>query len=243
MTALQNRVEPSPNESSVIEFNSRQKPTANLTKGIGVLVALNKIQQALIEQGGIGKNQRTKSNNANFQYSYRGIDDLYNAISPLMITYGLICIPHVESWSSKQFLSSKGDITFKTFVLVRYTFLSTSDGSSFEASLAGESNDSGDKGLSKALSMAQKYLFLQTFSIPTETDHDPDRYPSEPMRTHVAPQLASLEFKNEVDSRMRTYNNKLCDVLKARGLDMATLTTDQLKGVYADFKIFIQQDK
>lgn len=244
----------------VVNFSSSSQPEYFLENGIEVLKAINAIQDELIQLGGIGKMQSTKPANSGysndksdkFSYNYRGIDDLYNAISPLMVKNKLICTPHIEHLAVNKYLNKYGDIVFKTCLTIRYTFISAIDGSRLQCVFAGEANDNGDKGVSKAASMAQKYLFLQSLSIPTETDHDPDRYTHDSLpadqnvsqpRTNKNNRLASIEFKNEVDEYMRQNNNRLCDVLKRRNIDMNQITHDELSRIHNDFKAFVAKSR
>ncbi|MNZ97226.1 hypothetical protein D3C78_1164520 [compost metagenome] len=97
-------------------------------------------------------------------------------------------------------------------------------------------NDTTDKSSSKALTAAQKYLFIQTFSIPTATNNpeDEQRHNQNNQPRHNI-RYASLKFKNHVDEYMRKNNNKLCDVVNSCGLDMEKLTHDQLRGIVFKF--------
>ena len=61
-------------------------------------------------------------------------------------------------------------------VLVNYSFIAE-DGSSVVATMAGQASDSGDKAVSKALSMAFKYLCFQTFLCGTDGDPDAEVAP------------------------------------------------------------------
>lgn len=228
-------------------FTTPRPPKYHLENGHAILAAMNAVQNEIIEKGGIGKDRKTDSKNADYKYNYRGIDDMYNALSPILAKHQVTCMPNIEASQVASYLDQYGKITFKTFVLVRYTFFSAIDGSYIEVVMAGEAQDKGDKGISKALSMAQKYLFIQTFAIPTNTDHDPDRYTSEavqPKNNHAQHQaqqrgqgerLASLEYKNKVDELMRPYNNRLAHVIKGMGITFPELTHAQLAQIEREF--------
>lgn len=251
-------------ESEIIVFTA-DKPQAFIpSNGMGVLRAIHLIQQDIILNGGIAKSRDTKSNNADFKYKFRSIEDMYNAISPLMVQHGIVLMPYLESGRMSKHVSKKGDVTYKTVVVMRYTLYCIEDGSFIETSIAGESNDKGDKGTIKAQSIAQKSFFIQCFCIPTATDSNTDNYNNDDVPHHhnQYPQqqgtrnqpnygnngqgqqqnnvrYASLEFKNKLDELMRKNNNKLCDVLRNRGLDMNTVTHDQLVQIKNEFKEYI----
>ena len=215
--------------NQVIEIKTEMQDQFDL-KSLNVLKAINAVHHEIINAGGIGKTQETKSNNADFRYNYRGIDDIYNVISPMLCRNNLICVPTVLSTRVEQFFKKNNDVVFKTLVVARYTFIHVEDGSNFSVVMYGEANDSGDKGINKALSAAQKYAYIQAFSIPTNTDHDPDRYPSdEALQGDPDNRLASLQEKNMADGFFKALINKpLIEVLKKKKIDINTITIGQL---------------
>lgn len=117
----------------------------------------------------IGKDRYNKMQS----YSFRGIDDVYNALQPALIKHKVFCVPTVKSVKREDGVSAKGTPLKYTVVDVDYEFTSAEDGSSIKISMSGEAMDSGDKSLNKALSAAYKYACFQLFCIPTESEsHD-----------------------------------------------------------------------
>lgn len=117
--------------------------------------------------GAIGKNRKNEQQ----KYSFRGIDDMYNALNGLMAEEGVFSVPEVQDIRREERVTKSGTALMYTILTVKYT-LYAKDGSSVVATLTGEGMDSGDKSCNKALAGAQKYLFLQVFSIPTEEPKD-----------------------------------------------------------------------
>jgi hypothetical protein len=129
---------------------------------------INQVQKELAEQG-ISKD-KTASTGGNGSYKFRGIDDIYNALSVIMAKHGLCILP---SYSNKQIIertSAKGNALFYTTIDGKFKFVSKHDGSFDTVDMVGEAMDSGDKGTNKAMSAAYKYACLQTFCIPTEAE-------------------------------------------------------------------------
>lgn len=123
-----------------------------------------KIMSSIIgDLGAIKKDQKNKFHN----YNFRGIDQVYNAIHPLLAQYKVFLTFEVLSHETVERLSKKQETWQYSTVKVLYKFIA-SDGSSVESISVGEGADTGDKSINKALSAAQKYLFLQMFCIPTE---------------------------------------------------------------------------
>lgn len=102
------------------------------------------------------------------KWKYRSIDAVYNALHPLLAKHGVFCTPTVLDIKTTPV--EKGH---RLILTVKYTFYAT-DGSSFEAIVAGEGADSGDKSVSKGMTYAFKYLLMQTFCIALESEKDPD---------------------------------------------------------------------
>lgn len=107
-------------------------------------------------------------------FKFRGIDDVYNALHPLMAKHKVFTVPEVVSKESTFETSQNGNKLFYERLMVRYTFFAD-DGSSFQATVYGIGMDSGDKAANKAMAIAHKYVLLQVFAIPTEDMADPDK--------------------------------------------------------------------
>lgn len=119
---------------------------------------------------GISKDRKNQQQG----YAFRGIDDVYGAISPLLAKHGLVIIPRGQGRTVTERETKAGGALFYTTVDVEFDFVSVEDGSKHTAKMFGEAMDSGDKSTNKAQSAAYKYLCLQTFCIPTEGDNDAD---------------------------------------------------------------------
>ena len=139
-----------------------------------VYVAINKIQEEMASIG-ISKDRENQQQG----YSFRGIDDVYGAIAPLLAKHKLVIIPRQVSRIVAKEPSKSGGVLFYVVVEVEYDMISSVDGSCHTARMPGEAMDSGDKATNKAMSAAYKYLCLQTFCIPTEGDNDTENHSHE----------------------------------------------------------------
>lgn len=128
----------------------------------GVTEALSKV--------GVGKDQT----NTFDRYKFRGIDDVYNALAPLLAKHKLCVLPKVLNREVTERTSQKGGALFYVTVMVEYSFVSAEDGSAHTVVSVGEAMDRGDKATNKAMSAAYKYACFQAFCIPTEGDDDAD---------------------------------------------------------------------
>jgi hypothetical protein len=133
-----------------------------------VYQAINAVQNELSKIG-ITKDRLNTQGNG---YKFRGIDDVYNTISPLLAEHGLCILPRVISRECVERSSAKGNALFYVTVEVEFDFVSAEDGSKHTVKTFGEAMDSGDKATNKAMSAAYKYAAFQAFAIPTEGDND-----------------------------------------------------------------------
>lgn len=115
---------------------------------------------------------KTRSNDSQ-KYKFRGIDDVYNALNPLLSKHGVFTVPKVIEERREERQSKGGGTLIWTILKIEYTFFAA-DGSSVTAVITGEGMDSGDKSANKAMAVAHKYALVQIFSIPTEDLNDPD---------------------------------------------------------------------
>ncbi|EMG5806160.1 ERF family protein [Yersinia enterocolitica] len=120
---------------------------------------------------GIAKDSR----NAQQGFQFRGIDAVYNALSPSLVRNGLVILPRITERTVSERATQKGGVLFYVVVKAEFDFVSVEDGSIHTVVTFGEAMDSGDKATNKAMSIAYKYAAFQAFCIPTEeTAADPD---------------------------------------------------------------------
>lgn len=127
--------------------------------------------QAELAKTGIAKSRKNKQGEG---YMFRGIDDVYAALAPLLAAHKLCVIPRVMQRDIAERQSMKGNPLFYVTVHAEFDFVSAEDGSKHTAATFGEAMDSGDKATNKAMSAAYKYAAFMTFAIPTEGDNDAD---------------------------------------------------------------------
>lgn len=138
-----------------------------------------------LAENGLAKNQT----NSHQGFKFRGIDDLYGVLQQALQASGVVMIPNLGTVERKEAPTSKGTLQFFTTAFVRYTFVSVEDGSSVEVYYAGEAADTGDKSLSKALTMALKYMAFHTFQIPLNGNEDGDKETAEDTAAPVLDQV------------------------------------------------------
>lgn len=106
-------------------------------------------------------------------FSFRGIDSILNAVGPALRTHRVVVLPLLEEVETTTVEVGKNRSRMAHVQLrVRYRFVAD-DGSSVDAVVPAEAFDSGDKAVSKAMSVAFRTVLIQALALPTN-DPDPD---------------------------------------------------------------------
>lgn len=138
---------------------------------------------------GIGKNKKNQQQG----FTFRGIDDVYNALAPALVKHALVILPRIVERTVTERTTAKGGVLFYVVVKAEFDFVSAEDGSCHTVTTFGEAMDSGDKATNKAMSIAYKYACFQAFCIPTEeTAIDADAQVHQPSPYITEQQAADL---------------------------------------------------
>jgi hypothetical protein len=147
-----------------------------------VLVAIHAVSKALSQEG-IAKARKNEQQG----FRFRGIDEVMNALAPLLVEHGLVIMPRILERTETVRTTKSGGNMYSVTVAAEFVFLAVADGSTVTARTYGEAMDSGDKGTNKAQAHAYKYAAFQTFCIPTEGSGDTDSDANTPEETVAAP--------------------------------------------------------
>lgn len=135
---------------------SAKEPTRTIFK------ALSAVQSALADQG-ISKDSTNSFDN----YKYRGIDQVLNALAPILAKEGVLIMPTVTAHAITKITTSQNKPMNHAVVTVDYTLYDVK-GDSIVHTAVGECMDRGDKAINKAMSAAFKYFLFQAFCIPLQ---------------------------------------------------------------------------
>jgi hypothetical protein len=161
--------------ATVLTNDDRAAPAAT---GPGKVYGAIAAVTAEMARDGIAKGRRNQQQG----YQFRGIDDVYNALSPVLARHRLCILPRVTERVVQERETRNGGVLLYVTVRVEFDFVSADDGSVHMVSTYGEAMDSADKATNKAMSAAYKYAAFQTFCIPTEGDNDADATTAEVTR-------------------------------------------------------------
>jgi hypothetical protein len=151
------------------------------------------IPAILADVDAIGKTR----NNQQQGYKFRGIDDVYNAIHPLLAKHKVFPTCEIISRELTERETKNGGVLFYVNIKAKYT-LWASDGSNVVTEAWGEAMDSGDKASNKAMSAAYKYALFQLLCIPTEAvDSEQETHDVAPKRTDVKPKSPAKQVAEQ----------------------------------------------
>ena len=170
------------------------------------------ITKIMEEVPAIGKEKLNTQQN----FKFRGIDDVMNALQPLLAKYKVFIVPQILEQIREERTSSKGGKLIYSICKIKYTFYAE-DGTFIEATTIGEGMDSGDKATNKAMAIAMKYALFQVFCIPTEEIKDPDdETPSESIN-----KSEEKIMEEELDMLVTEQEAKtVYAIMKQKGLDV-----------------------
>jgi len=183
------------------------------------------------------------SKNAQQGYAFRGIDQVYGALSPLLAKHGLCILPRVTDRQVAERQNRNGGTLFYTTLTVEFDFVASEDGSKHTIVTIGEAMDSGDKSSNKAMSAAYKYAAFMTFCVPTEGDNDADASTHE-----VAPRKPDLKLdprgdlgKNANPAEVAKYVKAFKDAMDADADEkvIALAVYDLHKQISANHELYI----
>lgn len=115
---------------------------------------------------------RKQQRNARQGFSFRGIDDVMNAVGPALRKHGVAVIPTRVDAGHERISLASGKGATEVRVGVTYSIIGPA-GDRIDGYSVGESMDTGDKATAKAMSVAYRTFLLQALTIPTD-DPDPD---------------------------------------------------------------------
>jgi hypothetical protein len=151
------------------------KPTTHAANGAPhVYQAICGVTAALAKEG-VSKDRKNQQQG----YAFRGIEDVQNALAPLLASHQLCMLPSVIERTCVERQTQKGGTLFYVTLRVRFDLVSAQDGSSHSIVTEGEAMDSADKATNKAMSAAAKYACILSFCIPTEGTEDADYHTPE----------------------------------------------------------------
>ena len=151
--------------------------------------AISQVRKAI---NSLGVSKDGEANGEGIKFKFRGIDSVLDAFSGPMADADLMIVPSYGPAVIDE-RPTRSSRTYHAQVVGSYTAVSLIDGSELKlGDFSGEANDTMDKAIAKAQSIALRQAYLQTFCVPLGPDMDPENtlhdMPAE--RQDAAPQAS-----------------------------------------------------
>lgn len=192
-----------------------------------VFIAIAEVREVI---NAIGLDKASEASGGGITFKFRGIDAVLNTFSGPMAKAGLVIVPSYSDLQVSTRKTRNGE-TFNSTVLGRYVLVSTRDGSTFPmGSFYGEANDTQDKSIAKAQSIALRQAYLQTFVVPLGAEYDPEASQEEepapaPAQQERAQSRSEAKSGQVADKLTAAQERILQQKLKNAGVNMDELTT------------------
>lgn len=182
--------------------------------------------------GELGAISKDKKKGSQLDYGYQGIDDVINALNPLMAKYGIVCHAHILSKTLERVeMQTKYGVKDAMLATVDMRYIFTDGEASVSTEESACKTDYSDKALTQAQSMAYKYALIRMFQIRTKDAIDPD----EPAKDYVpAPERQKETTKPQLEAPKISVQEKLDAfkaALKEAGLSYEKYTQNAEEGI------------
>src|SRR5262245_329089 len=119
-----------------------------------------------------------RGRNEFFQYDYATEADVADAVRKALVAEGVVLIPSIEDVRERDVLTRRNQKEIVTTVTMLFTFIDAENGGTVTFRMSGSGQDSGDKGIMKAISACVKYAQLKSLCLPTGDDPEADDTPT-----------------------------------------------------------------
>jgi len=117
-----------------------------------------------------------KKDNKGYQFQYVSSSQTLGTLRGKMDELGLLLVPSVLESEIRDHTTDKGKHEYFTAINIKFTWINAENPEErVESMWIGQGLDSGEKGVGKALTYAEKYFLLKFFNIATDKD-DPDSF-------------------------------------------------------------------
>lgn len=146
------------------------------------------------------------------KYDFRGVDRVINAVGPALRRHGVLILPaRVFDVTYGETRTKSGTVMQECTLKVEWVVIGPSgDRLPVDLQSAGQATDTADKATAKAISVAQRVVFLSALHIPTE-DATVDKGPDRGERPQASPNAYRDEIVHPDTSlgRLKTIRGEL----------------------------------
>ena len=176
-----------------------------------------------------------KKDNSGHQFKYVSSSQTLGALKAAMDAQCVLLVPSVEAYEIRDHTTKNGGHEYFTHLMMKFTWINADDpADTLVSGWCGQGLDSGEKGIGKAQTYAEKYFLLKFFNIPTDKD-DPDSFqekrgaaPAPPTPAQIADELMTAinECKNLPKLGAVWADDRFQAGLKGLSADQVSMVTD-----------------
>lgn len=177
-----------------------------------------------------------KKKEKGYQFNYVSSSQAIMAVRGEMDKQGLLLIPEVRDAKITEHRTLKGNVEFLTELKVAYTWVNAEEPTQTHTMLwYGQGMDTGEKGVGKALTYAEKYFLLKQFNIATD-NADPDLLVNKKIEVREKPATMPYEMiglfnqKNIMKAKRDAMWTKALEMSKNDPKVASDLLKEQLEG-------------
>ncbi|WP_240620147.1 ERF family protein [Peribacillus acanthi] len=181
------------------------------------------------------------------QYQYTGSSQVLSAVRSKMDELGLMLICKVLNHNLIEGQTAKGTKEYMTELDIEFVWVNAEKPEeTISCPWYGQGVDTGEKGVGKALTYAEKYFMLKTFNIATDKD-DPDSF-QEKAESYRKPEPISSKEVGELKTKVLEFaqlrGKTDADVYTALNIqDITKLTSQEAKEIMAKITGWIASAK
>lgn len=200
----------------------KPKRAARTPKATEPTLPQNIVQIIPLIREELGAISKDKEATAGARFSYRGHDDIVNAIVPLFNKYGVFTTVEDKHLVYQGREAANNKWATAAVIRKKVTFWAP-DGSSVSSTVVAESVDNGNKATGQAQTYAYRFALTQTFTIPTG-EPDPDSLSGDfgaagPKQEAPARTQPQRPAQGQVDNEVNELKRAIAEHLKPHGIE------------------------
>jgi hypothetical protein len=169
-----------------------------------------------------------KKDNKGHQFQYFSSSQTLGTLKQKMDEMGLLLIPSVTERNVSDHSTKNGGHEYFTEIDITFTWVNAElPEERIHSNWYGQGLDSGEKGVGKALTYAEKYFLLKFFNIATDKD-DPDSFQEKFIKPELITENQLADLNTEIKDRGVDVT-KFLKFAKVRSLDQ--ITQDKYPGI------------
>lgn len=184
--------------------------------------------------------------NAQQGYKFRGIDDVFNAMHPLLAEQGVTTLPRVLTTETTERTTKNGSVQFHVRQEIEFTFLAPDGSALIVGPMAAEALDTSDKASNKCMSFAMKYMLLNTFTIPTDDVSEGDKETPEAGQRAEQPEATKAPSQSDIAAMVKAYADIGMDEHALENLvggPLREIGADEFEGLRQNYKVAARAQK